>query len=963
VSQRSQNRARRRTPADTERQDRHGPRKHPDLRIAAGITLLAWIQRLVFLRSNRDFAWPYTFFYEGDSEVFYSYARDLLAGRLYDHGIPFHPPGFAWFLAFVHSLLGAGPAAAQVPHVAVKAVMALVGSLTLGLLYLLARPYVGRTVALLGSFLGIYHFGLYVLSIAPVTESFYLALLLLALLVWTRRFEHPLAVPEEERRPGGPGWSVLLGLLLGALALTRAEAALVAVLLVGIGLMGSRRTWAGLRPWVLVALGWIAIVTPWTIRNAVRLDAVNEEFAGQSPEPLPTFVPLTLYGPINLALANNPMAKGGFSRDWMTSQAQNPGLDLKDPQHVEFILHGDRMAWTWIRENPGAYVRLVGKKWALVSEAWMLGWTQWNWPGGLNGHRRPVDMFVPDSEAGYWIAAPLSLLGLILCLVTPRSSRRWAGVSLVVTAAVLVATGLFFGYVRLGLMILLFWLRSSGLPACGTAGARASPLRPIRRAASGRPSPRSRSSSSAWSSGAFLSRGTSRPRASTCPAGATWTGTQRSASSCCRLAADSVGACSPGLDHHRGPVAEDLGHAIHDLRGVVADADDPVGADLPGVLEHHLERFAAGLLAQLGEQGDVAAGQSLEGAADRAKDGARSHRDAAHHPQSPGHLVTFELEGGRRHRDVHENLLGGWDRYTCSATSSPDNTEDSAPGFQADGAGKGVSPRVFGGSPRVVGASLRGLGNRRECSAPRRKVSEAAESRRRLAERSRKAPRVVGTLPRALGGAPKGVGDTLRGVGDTLRDVAELWRQTFSNFFQRICQKKGASGNYIDEEATQPPSTRIQERSHSSGRSSFFLLLARTSLLTRHFGSTKVLSAASGGLTDTQRSRQEAQQMRRLTFVLTLAIVGACGLLLPNPAHAECTGMCPDGSFPCCCNGQLIGCASSVLQCYNGCKTTVQSMFSPKDSQILSELKAAIFAAAEQKDGIGKTLFVPGGTC
>lgn len=466
MSQRSQSRAQRRAAERTGRKavSATATSTASDLLIAAGITLLAWVQRLVFLRSNRDFSWPYTFFYEGDSETFYSYARDLLSGRLYDHGIPFHPPGFAWFLAVVHTLLGAGSPTAQVPHVGVKSAMALVGSLTLGLLYLLARPYLGRTVALLGSFLGIYHFGLYILAIAPVTESFYLLLLLLTLLVWTRRFDHPLAVPPEERKPGGPAWSVILGLLLGALALTRAEAALVAVLLVGIGLLGSGWKWAGLRPWVLVALGWLAIVTPWTIRNAIRLSAVNAEYAGQTTEPLPTFVPLTLYGPINLALANNPMAKGGFSRDFMTSQAQNPGLDLKDPQHVEFILHGDLMAWTWIRTNPGAFVSLVGKKWELVAEAWTLGWTQWDWPGGLNGHRRPVDMFVPDSKTGSWIAVPLSLLGLILCLITPGPSRRWTGVSLVVTAAVLIATGLFFGYVRLGLMIFLFWL-----PFCGAA--------------------------------------------------------------------------------------------------------------------------------------------------------------------------------------------------------------------------------------------------------------------------------------------------------------------------------------------------------------------------------------------------------------------------------------------------------------------------------------------------------------
>ncbi|MFL6201555.1 MAG: glycosyltransferase family 39 protein [Thermoanaerobaculia bacterium] len=418
------------------------------------------MHRLIFLRSNRDFTWPYTLFYEGDAETFYSYARALLEGKLYDEGVPFHPPGFAWFLAFVHTLLGAGEAGARVPHVAVKSVMALLGSVAIGLLYLLVRPYLGRTVALIAALLGVYHFGLYVLSIAPVTESLYLVLLLLALLIWTRRFEHPLSIgldvgaglapAREGVNPSPtPFTSLALGLLLGGLALTRAEGALVAVLLIGIGLLGARR-----KPWALVALGWVLIVTPWTIRNAIWMQAVNEKYSAD----LPTFVPLTLYGPINLALANNPMAEGGFSRAWLSSQAQNPGLDLRDPQHVEFILHGNRMAWDWARENPADFVLLVGKKWKLVSEAFTLGWTQWNWPGGLTGKRRPVDIFVPDSKAGYWIGAPLALLGLVLCLRKPGEPRRWAWVVLLMTAALLVATGLFFGYVRLGLLFLPFWL-------------------------------------------------------------------------------------------------------------------------------------------------------------------------------------------------------------------------------------------------------------------------------------------------------------------------------------------------------------------------------------------------------------------------------------------------------------------------------------------------------------------------
>jgi hypothetical protein len=427
-----------------------------DLLWAAGLTLLAWVHRLILLRSNRDARWPYTFFYEGDSETFYMYARALLEGRLYDNGVPFHPPGFAWVLSAVHSLVGAGAGAERVPHLAVKSVVALIGSFAVGLLYLLVKPYLGRTVALVAALLCVYHFGLSVLSIAPVTESTYLVLLLLALLVWTRRLEHPLAAPGAQ--PGGWKAALGLGLILGALALTRAEGALIAVILVGTGLAGWLRKRGSLRLWVLVILGWVLAVAPWTVRNAVRLGEMNERLAGRLAEPIPTFVPLTIYGPLNLALANNPQADGTFSRDFLASRAQSGVLDFTDPQHLEFILHGDRIAWGWIRQNPGDFLQLVGRKWTLFLSAWKLGWTQWNWPGGLDGLRRPVDVFLPDSSIALALGPPLALLGLLYGLAIPGGPRRWAVLVLLLTAAGLLVTGLFFGYARLGLLVLPFWL-------------------------------------------------------------------------------------------------------------------------------------------------------------------------------------------------------------------------------------------------------------------------------------------------------------------------------------------------------------------------------------------------------------------------------------------------------------------------------------------------------------------------
>ncbi|NJL27476.1 MAG: hypothetical protein HC897_06045, partial [Thermoanaerobaculia bacterium] len=169
---------------------------------ALGLSLLAWLHRLAFLLSNRDRAWPFTIFYEGDAETFFRYARALLAGEVYDSGIPFHPPGFPTFLAAIHRLLGAGEPRAVVPHLQVKLVLAAVASLGVGLLYLLVRPYLGHLAALVAALLAAWHFGLAVIAIAPVSEGLYLTLLLLALLLWSRKLEHPLAAPEAAGAAG-----------------------------------------------------------------------------------------------------------------------------------------------------------------------------------------------------------------------------------------------------------------------------------------------------------------------------------------------------------------------------------------------------------------------------------------------------------------------------------------------------------------------------------------------------------------------------------------------------------------------------------------------------------------------------------------------------------------------------------------------------------------------------------------
>ena len=197
-------------------------------------------------------------------------------------------------------------------------------------------------------------------------------------------------------------------------------------------------------------------LTPWTLRNASRLHALNQRLAGQLTTPLPTFVPLTIYGPINLALANHEDADGTFSRDIMFSQTTSGILDLTDPQHLDFLLNGRAKAFRYIRQHPVDFLRLVFKKWSLGSEAANLGWTQWNQPGGLNGTRRPVDIFVPDRGLRPALVL-LTLIGLAMGLRTAGGPRQWTLLVLYLSMSVLLMTGLFFGYARQWLLLLPFW--------------------------------------------------------------------------------------------------------------------------------------------------------------------------------------------------------------------------------------------------------------------------------------------------------------------------------------------------------------------------------------------------------------------------------------------------------------------------------------------------------------------------
>ena len=349
------------------------------------------------------------------------------------------------------------------PYLAVKLLLgALVGGGSVAALFLAAAPLIGRARATAAALLGSAHFGLYVLSVAPVADGLFQVLLLVALALFVRAL-------DLGRRPA---WrpALALGCVLGVMALTRAEGLAYGALLLGAGAVVSWRSVAGtgrgrsLRAWGLAAAALVLVVLPWTVRNAVRLAELERSLAGRLAEPLPRFVPITLYGPLNLALANHGTADGSFSRAVLAEGAASGSLDFTRPEHLRYVLHGDEIAAAWIRDHPAAFARLVARKLRLYLGALKLGWTQWNIPAGLTGLRRPVDLLVPDSAATLWLVLPLLLVGAATLARGTREERHWLALVGGVTLLSVTVAAAFFGYARLGLVPLPLWLT---LLACG----------------------------------------------------------------------------------------------------------------------------------------------------------------------------------------------------------------------------------------------------------------------------------------------------------------------------------------------------------------------------------------------------------------------------------------------------------------------------------------------------------------
>ena len=405
--------------------------RHP---LAVGVTgtfLLSLLLRLLYLLGSPDRTWPFSIFFYGDTRFFHTYALDWVRDRPAQATLPYHPPLFPAFLGWLYQLLGE-PRGSAFPY---KLSLAVLNSATVALSWVWWRRVLGTGWSLLAAGLFAASFGWLVLSTTYSNEVLYALFLsaTCALVLLSR---------------GGLAWwaAALLGAVMGLGSLTRAEHLYLWPFLLAYAAFDRDRK-LPLKPqlvrWAVAVAVSLAVLAPWSVRNARVLQELNARHPGL--EPLPELTLVTVYGPINFAMANNAQATGGFTPDLVNQLGADGNLDVANPSQRHLLLHGYAEGLRWMGENPGDAARLLLAKLDRWLDGLSLGFGASNFPTGLRGSRPPVDVFIPEST---WLKWPLTLLLLAGAALSLRAPYRTFSLFTLVLLHRLLITLAFFGYAR-----------------------------------------------------------------------------------------------------------------------------------------------------------------------------------------------------------------------------------------------------------------------------------------------------------------------------------------------------------------------------------------------------------------------------------------------------------------------------------------------------------------------------------
>ena len=470
--------------------------------------------RLFYWRATDDASWPHTAAFKGDALLWLEYARALREGQPFELGLPIHPPGTAFLVAALWS--GSGGFGV------LKAVWCALGAATAALSSAAIARAFGVTVGAIAGAVMAGSSGLSMLSTSLNGETPYLALVAAGFWLVPGAADVPTS-------PRLAAWAALQGLaclfrvehvLFVVLALGfmagRAMRRVGFRPAVAVAAIGIAAFVLPLVPWHISA--WRAVarfndeppVAPPPVRGVLeqlggiawepgaraRLEALpafvrahSEAFVaatvahrgrtrvreadlqvlrdafGVDPRRLRLRPFVSLYGPLNFALASHPGAPVGFGHAALDSPPPlvgGPGafpamlvaglppreLALTYPPHLALVNDGYAMGWRWLAANPGVAMRRgltrLARFWA--GAATML--TGYGLPAGLSGTRHAVDITI--AEGG--IASAWRIVLLAFCVAGVAAAWRspalypWLFLLMIKAAA----AGAYFGYARLG---------------------------------------------------------------------------------------------------------------------------------------------------------------------------------------------------------------------------------------------------------------------------------------------------------------------------------------------------------------------------------------------------------------------------------------------------------------------------------------------------------------------------------
>ncbi len=303
------------------------------IRVGAAIGLQRWL----------DGRPGQTFLIEGDANGYWHLAEDIAEGREF---AIYEPPRYVLRMPGFPALLAVPIRLFDDAYFPARVMLACVGTLACGLVYLLGRMLFNDRIGLTACALSAVSPTLVGFSPVVLSETTFGMCLLASLIGMAWMVFPSTTLPESsEQHPSGSVAVVgFIGLVVGAvIGLTcymRPSWLLSAPLFGGAYVLFSPEKGRGLIGAICVVMGAVAVLIPWGMRN--------ERVTGH-------FVLTTLWMGPSLYDGLSPQATGDSDMEFYDQD----NLQAKGMSEYEVNQHYSQLAWAWARANPGRAIELA----------------------------------------------------------------------------------------------------------------------------------------------------------------------------------------------------------------------------------------------------------------------------------------------------------------------------------------------------------------------------------------------------------------------------------------------------------------------------------------------------------------------------------------------------------------------------------------------------------------------------